>query len=129
MTYYQQNRKWSKAKKQVVGDVQYDSKFEAGYAQELILRQAAGEIEKFESHVQMPLVVFGYHICNYYVDFKVYYPDGTIEYVETKGYPTEVWRLKWKLFEALMSKEENVKLLVVQQNPIWRIPKARKIKK
>ena len=35
-------------------------------------------------------------------NFKITHNDGGIEYVEVKGFETEVWRLKWKLFEALI---------------------------
>ena len=125
---YLVKKKWSSAKKVKVGDYVYDSRFEGQYAQELALRKAAGEITKWERQVKISLEVNGYHICNYYIDFIVYYPDGTIEYVETKGVAFPTWKLKWKLFEALFSEKPNVRLLVVQQKSNWRVPKARKIK-
>src|SRR3990167_3637812 len=100
MTYLQTNR-WTTAKKRVMNGRQYDSNFEAGYAQELELRKKAGEIEKWETQVNLDLIVNGYIVCQYRIDFIAYYPDGTIEYIETKGVAFPVWRLKWKLFEAL----------------------------
>lgn len=125
---YRVYKSWTSAKKTEVGGIKYDSKFEGGYAKELITRQKAGDITRFESHVQIPLNVNGYHICNYYIDFKVYHNDGTIEYVETKGYPTPVWKLKWKIFEALYSGDDNVQLTIVQQGK-FKMPKAKKIKR
>jgi len=108
----------------------YDSNFEAGYADELELRVKANDIKAFDSHQRMELNVGNFHICNYYIDFVVYHNDDTVEYVETKGYPTTVWRLKWKLFEALYSEKEGVTLTVVYQNSNrYKVPKARKIKK
>jgi hypothetical protein len=82
----------------------YHSKKEAGYAAELDLRLKSGDVANWERQVRVSLDVNGYHICDYYVDFLVYYPDGTKEYVEVKGFETDLWRMKWKLFEALYSK-------------------------
>lgn len=79
---------------------QYHSKAEAAYAAELDLRKKAKQILSWEPQVKVSLDVNGYHISNYYVDFLVNYSDGTIEYVEVKGFETEVYRLKKKLFEA-----------------------------
>ncbi|MBI5573499.1 MAG: DUF1064 domain-containing protein [Elusimicrobia bacterium] len=125
---YTQCNKWGSAKKTIFSGYRYDSKFEAGYAQELDLRQKAGEILKWEKQIKIPLVVNNYIVCNYYIDFIVYYPNGEIEYVETKGYATPLWRLKWKLFEALFSEKPNVKLLVIKQKSNWTIRKLKKIK-
>lgn len=103
-----------------------DSKFEAGKAQELTLLKRAGEIKDFKEQVKLALVVNDFHICNYYIDFVIEHNDGTIEYLETKGYPTDVWKLKWKLFEALYDKPEN-KLTVEYQGKSWK-PQRRKVK-
>ena len=107
----------------------YDSKFEAGYAQELELRKKAGDIKDWISQEVLDLNVNGYRVCTYKIDFIIFHNDGTEEYVETKGYPTPVWRLKWKLFEALYTKPGN-KLTVIYQgkNPKFRVPKPKKIK-
>jgi hypothetical protein len=124
MTYYVVN-KWGRAKKTVQAGVKYDSGFEASYARELNLRVKAGDIEGFDSHVRIPLVVNGYHIADYYIDFVIYHKDGTREYVETKGIKTRDWALKWKIFEAMMAQEPNVKLTLVQQKR-FRMRKIRK---
>lgn len=92
--------------------VLYHSKKEAAYAAELDLRKKAGDILGWERQVKISLDVNGYHICNYYVDFQVTYPDDHIELVEVKGFETEVWRLKWKLFEAIYG--DQYKLIVVK---------------
>ena len=123
---YKQTRGYYNTKKQG----KYDSNFEAGYGAGLELRVKAKDIQSFETHQKIELNVGNFHICNYYIDFVVYHNDGTIEYVETKGYPTTVWRLKWKLFEALFSEKEGVKLTVVYQaTNRYKVPKARRIKK
>jgi len=90
----------------------YHSKKEAGYARELDLLYRAGEIKDWEGQYKLPLDVNGYHICNYIVDFKVINKDGSIELHEVKGFETEIWRLKWKLTEALYGNK--FKLVVIK---------------
>lgn len=124
MTYYQKTYFKNAKKSEYKGSI-YDSKFEANYAAELDLLLKAGEIIKWERQVKIPLIVNGYIICNYYIDFVVY-RDGETEYVECKGYPTEVWKLKWKIFEALYDKPEN-KLTVIMQGK-QKPPKKHKMK-
>lgn len=94
--------------------VQYHSKREAREAAELDLRVKAGEILRWERQVRISLDVNGYHICNYFIDFVLYYPDGRTEYLEVKGFETEVWRLKWKLFESLYGDDPMKRLTVVK---------------
>jgi hypothetical protein len=118
--YYSRFRIGQSAKKQVVNGKKYDSKFEAGYAEELELRLKAKDIIGFKSQVRIPLVVNGFTVCTYIVDFVIDHLDGTIEYLETKGYVTEVFRIKWKLFEALFSEQPGVKLTIIYQgNNHW----------
>lgn len=104
-----------------------DSKFEAGKAQELELLKKAGEIKDFREQVKIPLIVNGLIVCDYYIDFEIEHNDGTIEFCETKGYATDTWKLKWKLFEALYSDKPDVKLTVEYQGKNWR-PRLRKVK-
>jgi len=85
--------------------ISYHSKFEAGYAQGLDMRKKAGDIKDWERQVKISLDVNGYHIANYYIDFRIHHNDGTKEYVEVKGFPTDTWRLKFKLTEAILSKD------------------------
>lgn len=106
-----------------------DSKFEAGKANELELLKRAKEIKDFKEQVKIPLIVNGYVVCDYYIDFVVEHNDGTTEYVETKGYATDVWKLKWKLFEALFSDLPDVKLTIEYQGKKKWQPKLRKVKK
>lgn len=42
-----------------------------------------------------------HHICNYFIDFKVWYANGEIQLVEVKGLETDVWKLKRGLMEAV----------------------------
>jgi hypothetical protein len=104
-----------------------DSKFEAGKAQELELLKKAGEIKDFKEQVKIPLIVNGLIVCDYYIDFVITHNDDSLEYCETKGYATDAWKLKWKLFEALYSTDPNVVLTVEFQGKNWR-PRLRKVK-
>lgn len=88
-------------KRQTYGGYSYDSKFEAGYAAELDWRIKANEVEKWERQVKLSLDIAGVHIANYFIDFKVYFKDGRVEYHEVKGFETDVWRMKWRLAKAL----------------------------
>jgi len=97
------------------GGAVYHSKKEAGYAQELDLRIKAGEVKSWDRQVRISLDVNGFHICDYYLDFRVHLNDGTVEMVEVKGFETPVWRLKWKLFEAIYGHDNpEHKLIVVR---------------
>jgi hypothetical protein len=106
--------KWGRAKSTIGKDgLKYDSLFEAAYANELFLRQRAGEIQGYDSHPRLDLRVNDKHVCYYKVDFAVYHNDGSIEYVECKGWESREWKLKWKLFEALYG--DAYQLTVVKQ--------------
>ena len=94
--------KWGKAKRCEYGGHWYDSLFEAGYAKDLDLLKKAGEVVDWVPHVMIPLIVNGETITKYTIDFVVEMKDGTIEYVETKGYFDDYARLRWKLFQAIV---------------------------
>lgn len=97
-----------------VNGITYHSKLEGKYAFELNARKLAGEIKDWERQVKIALDINGRHIANYYVDFLVHHLDGTMEYIEVKGFETEVWRMKWKIFEALFSDKPMTRLTVVK---------------
>lgn len=89
------------------------SKREAEKAWELDQLIKTGDVLKWER--QQKIELFGQngsHICNYFIDFVIYWKDGTIEYCEVKGFKTEVWRLKWKLFEDKFGKDHRFKLTI-----------------
>jgi hypothetical protein len=98
----------------------YASKFEASYAAELDLRMKGKDIVSWEKQKTLDLRVNGQHITSYKIDFIVHYPDGHREFVETKGFPTADWIIKWRLLEALFAdfKEhpDDCMLLVKQNN-------------
>lgn len=120
--YYQKTSYYKTAKQNG-----FDSKFEAGKAEELELLKKAKQIKDYQTQIVIPLIVNGFTVCTYKIDFVIEHNDGGLEYLETKGYATDVWKLKWKLFEALFSDDPNVKLTVEYQGKNWR-PRMRKIK-
>lgn len=91
--------------KSVVDGIKFDSQKEARYYQELKLLKRAGEIEDFELQPEFVLLP-GFKTgdgakireIKYRADFKIIHKDGTIEVVDVKGYKTEVYKLKKKLF-------------------------------
>ena len=105
MTYLQVRQNKYYAQSSVYNGYSYHSKKEAAYAQELDLRVKAKDIKSWERQIKISLDINGFHITNYYIDFIIIHNDKTKEYVEVKGFETDVWGLKWKMFEALYSKK------------------------
>jgi len=104
MKYYGSfGQKMSKYKnvRQTYDGYSYHSKKEAEYAAKLDWMKKAGEVTKWERQVKISLDVNGVHIANYFIDFKVYYKNGKIEFWEVKGMETDIWRMKFKLTKAL----------------------------
>lgn len=83
----------------------YHSIRERHYASELdMLMKATDPKEKvtyWGRQIAMPLKVNGALITTLFVDFIVHYADGRVEYHEVKGYRTDGWRIKEKLFRAV----------------------------
>ena len=103
---------YRKVESSIYNGQSFHSKKEVAYAMYLDAEKAEGRITGYKRQVKISLDVNGYHICNYYIDFLVDRFDGITEYVEVNGFLTDVWRIKWKLFEALYSEKENVRLIV-----------------
>lgn len=101
MAYHQSWGNKYHAKSSIYNDTYYHSKLEAAYAQELDLRLKAKDIKGWRRQERIPLVVNGIKVATYIIDFVIEHNDGEEEYVECKGYETDIFRLKWKLFEAL----------------------------
>ena len=112
--------------------VVYHSKKEAGRAAELDLLERGHEISNIRRQVKISLDICEvcqklcrgkcpdhpkdhvYHITNYYIDFVYTDKNETEVYEEVKGFATKEWEMKWKLTEALLGGDENVKLLVTR---------------
>jgi hypothetical protein len=94
------------AKSSVYKDYRYDSQMEAKYAEQLDWRVQAGEILEVKRQHKLTLDVNGRHVTNYYVDFRVTFPDGREEFHEVKGFPTPEWKIKWELARAIYGGEK-----------------------
>jgi hypothetical protein len=115
MWYQRNSRNKYRAVSSTYNGVQYHSKAEAAYAAQLDLRVKARDIKRWERQIKCDLRVNGYHITNYYVDFKVFHNDGSEELIEVKGMETPEWVLKRKLLEAtLIHDDPNLKYTVVK---------------
>lgn len=85
------------AKPTVRNGVRYASKAEARYAAALENRKRAGEV--LFALEQVPIRLPGG--TKYVVDFLVFEADGTVRFVDVKGYETETFRIKKREIEAL----------------------------
>lgn len=90
------------SKKQTYGGVKYDSTFEAKVAENIDWQLKSGELVEVQRQVKMPLIVNGVLVCSYYVDFKTKDKHGQVNYIEAKGFSTQLFILKKKLFLALL---------------------------
>ena len=141
-----QQRQFGKfnAVKQEYGGLKYDSKLEVRYAQELDERVASGEPITWTRQRLLVLKVNGRKVCGYKMDFVVDKGNNTLELVETKGFPTPDWKIKWRLLECIVDTKEfkmtngfhpdaDLQLVLVAANAVknWAagIRKQRKAKK
>lgn len=90
---------------QTVDGINFHSKKEAGYYQQLKLERRAGLIKSFTRQVSFDLYAWngtatGTRVCSHIVDFVVTLNNDMREVREVKGFGTDVWDLKRKLFEA-----------------------------
>lgn len=99
--------------KQTYNGHSYHSKFEASYAMELDLRLKAKDIKSWDRQHKIELYAYDTKVCNYYIDFVITHNDGVKEYVECKGFETNVWKLKWKLCQAKFKKEQPKDILTL----------------
>ena len=92
------------SRKVTVDGIKFDSQKEARKYSELKLLKRAGEIKDFELQPEFELQP-GYRdkcgkkirAIKYRADFKVIYPDNKVEYIDTKGYRTQVYLIKKKM--------------------------------
>ena len=75
--------------------IKFQSKKEARYYRELKARVFAGEVRYFLR--QVPFDIFG---VKYRVDFMEVWTDGSIHFIDVKGFRTETYRIKRKMVET-----------------------------
>jgi hypothetical protein len=75
----------------------FDSKLEARFDNYLQLMQKSGKVIFYLS--QVPIRLPGG--TKYVVDFQVFNDDGTVEFIDTKGYETTEFKIKKREIEAI----------------------------
>lgn len=94
-----------KNEKTIVDGIQFDSIKEAEYYCKLKILKKAGEIKDFGLQPRFELQPafekngVKYHPITYVADFVIVNNDGTTDVVDVKGYETQVFKIKRKLFE------------------------------
>lgn len=88
------------AKRVTIDGIKFASQFEGKIYEDIKRLMATGTVESVK--FQEPFKLHGRNgsfVCKHVVDFLITYFDGSQEVWEAKGYATDVWRLKKKLFE------------------------------
>lgn len=83
------------ADKVEIDGIKFDSQKEADYYCELKIRLAAGDIKGFCRQAEFILA----NNTRYKADFIIFNTDDTSEIIDVKGFKTDVYKLKKKLFE------------------------------
>lgn len=81
----------------LIDGIRFASKLEGSYYNKLKEQQKAGAIDYFLR--QVPLNLPGN--IRYIVDFVVFFAGGAVHYIDVKGFPTPMFKLKLKQVEAL----------------------------
>lgn len=94
------------AKKTEYNGYKYDSKYEAGVAQELDLRLKAGDIKAVDNQFKVEMWCYrsdgtAAFMVKHKVDFRITHNDGSYELTEAKGYETEDYKWRRKFLENI----------------------------
>lgn len=94
--------KYGSIRTQSADGTKHKSLHEGKYYKRLLLLKQAGEVTNIETEVRYEFVVNGVFICTYFLDFRVTYADGHIEYIDTKSTATvtNLFRVKKQLMLA-----------------------------
>lgn len=86
------------------------SRGEGGYCNELELRRRSGEFHSYDVEKNYKLEINGKLICNHKPDFTIYKTKSKKEWwiEEYKGFPTDGWKMKMKIFKALYPNNEYI---------------------
>lgn len=95
----------------------YHSGFEAQYAAQLDWRKKAGEILEWKPQHKIEIKINGKKWRNYMIDFRIVLKNGTIQYIECKGYATQEWKMKWDVLNIVKNEilEPGAELILVNQ--------------
>jgi len=89
------------------------SRGEARYCEQVELRRRAGEFKSFVVEKSYRLEINGKLICTHKPDFTIYPTDNPNNFwvEEYKGFATDLWKMKMKIFKALYP---NVEYIVIK---------------
>lgn len=89
------------AKKVIIDNIKFDSKAEGDYYLYLKKLKEKGEIENIICHPRFTLLPkYNKNMAiTYIADFQIEYTNGNIVVVDVKGMPTEVAKIKKKMFD------------------------------
>jgi hypothetical protein len=90
------------AKKTTIDNIVFDSKLESARYKQLKLLEQAGEIRNLRLQIKIPLEVNDRIVCSYICDF-LYIEKNKLVIEDVKGVQTDVFKIKWKLLQALYS--------------------------
>lgn len=96
----------------------FDSKFEESKYHELVFRMKAKDIKEFWCQYPLDLIVNGYLVGKYVMDFVILHNDKTIELFEVKGLPTQLWAYKYRILKAMYANHKNV-IITVEYQKSW----------
>ena len=87
--------------------VKFHSRGEARRYRELLLLKASGEIQNLNLQTKFPLEVNGKRVAYYIADFT--YDENGYQVIEDfKGVSTAIFRLKWKILQAMFDPEAKI---------------------
>lgn len=92
--------KYRNVKTEVDG-IRFDSKAEAERYKQLRALERHGEIRDLRLQPRFSLRIGENRICTYVADFEYWLPDGSHRVEDVKGHPTQLYKLKKRLFEVL----------------------------
>jgi dissimilatory sulfite reductase (desulfoviridin) alpha/beta subunit len=81
----------------VAAGIKFSSKLEARYYEQLLLRKRVGEVVVFLRQTPFHLPGGVRYVC----DFTEFWADGSVHFVDTKGYVTPAFRDKKKMVEEV----------------------------
>ena len=87
-------------KRKMVNGIEFDSTREARRYQDLALMQTAGQIVNLRRQVPFEIRVNQVYICSWLADFTYTTADGCKIVEDSKGFKTEIFKLKCRLVEA-----------------------------
>lgn len=97
MNYYRPKHKYNAVRTELDG-IKFASKKEARYYQQLKILKRNGDVVFFLR--QVPFHLSGGSGVKYVCDFQVFWSDGTVTFIDVKGFRTAQYIMKKKMVEA-----------------------------